>query len=315
MTEPTRVILDTDIGDDCDDAGALAMLHAMADAGEVEILGVVISCIDEYSAPCAHAINTFFGRPDIPIGVRPEHGRTRGRFVQRVSEEYPGDLRVRWDAVELYRRLLSSQPDHSTVVIEIGHATNMSRLLVSGPDEHSELAGKDLVGRKLLRYAAGGNGVDGLPKGPSGFNYKGDLVSAMHVLEHFPDTVPLIFAGGAGTRVRTGTSLKDTTPHDHIIRRCYELFFSKWTHDDEREAWSRPSWDQLRVLAGVRDLGETFVSSGPGIVDLRLCSGDIWFQPSAEGNHYCYSLRQSPEDVAAAIEVLMAHTPQQMCLA
>jgi len=42
------VILDTDMLTDCDDAGALAMLHALADAGEVRILGVVLNGRDTH---------------------------------------------------------------------------------------------------------------------------------------------------------------------------------------------------------------------------------------------------------------------------
>src|SRR5690606_29052446 len=38
--QPVRVIFDTDLGPDADDAGALALLHALADRGEAEILGV-----------------------------------------------------------------------------------------------------------------------------------------------------------------------------------------------------------------------------------------------------------------------------------
>jgi hypothetical protein len=38
-----RIILDTDMSGDCDDAGALALLHALADQGECEILATVVS--------------------------------------------------------------------------------------------------------------------------------------------------------------------------------------------------------------------------------------------------------------------------------
>ena len=41
--EPVRVILDTDLSSDVDDVGAVAVLHALADAGEAEILGMGIS--------------------------------------------------------------------------------------------------------------------------------------------------------------------------------------------------------------------------------------------------------------------------------
>ena len=43
LRAPPSVIFDTDMGSDCDDAGALAILHSLADAGEVRILGVIFS--------------------------------------------------------------------------------------------------------------------------------------------------------------------------------------------------------------------------------------------------------------------------------
>ena len=40
---PARIILDVDLAEDVDDAGALAVLHALADRGEAEILGILVS--------------------------------------------------------------------------------------------------------------------------------------------------------------------------------------------------------------------------------------------------------------------------------
>src|SRR5687768_10367927 len=66
---PVRIIFDTDMDSDCDDAGALAVLHALADRGEAEILATVASSKNPWSAPCVDAINTYYGRGDLPIGV------------------------------------------------------------------------------------------------------------------------------------------------------------------------------------------------------------------------------------------------------
>ena len=38
--EAVKIIFDTDIGGDCDDAGALALIHRLCDKGEVELLAV-----------------------------------------------------------------------------------------------------------------------------------------------------------------------------------------------------------------------------------------------------------------------------------
>ena len=38
---PVQLIIDTDLGFDVDDVGAIAVAHALADQGKVDILGVV----------------------------------------------------------------------------------------------------------------------------------------------------------------------------------------------------------------------------------------------------------------------------------
>ena len=63
------IILDTDMESDVDDVGALAMLHALADRGEIEILAVMMSAKNPDATLCANRLNTYFGRPDLPIGV------------------------------------------------------------------------------------------------------------------------------------------------------------------------------------------------------------------------------------------------------
>ncbi len=70
-------------------------LHVMADRGEVELLGVMVSGRNEWSAPCVDAINTFYGRPDIPIGlVSSTRGiRQDSHFANAVAEAFPQDFR------------------------------------------------------------------------------------------------------------------------------------------------------------------------------------------------------------------------------
>src|ERR1041384_4766537 len=60
-----KVIFDTDIDGDNDDAAAAAMLHALADAGRVEILAMGVVSLCPYSPACLDAINTYYGRGDI----------------------------------------------------------------------------------------------------------------------------------------------------------------------------------------------------------------------------------------------------------
>src|SRR5678816_3518400 len=66
--EPVRIFFDTDMDTDCDDAGAMAVLHALADRGECQILATVVSVRHPGAAPTVAAINAYYGRADLPIG-------------------------------------------------------------------------------------------------------------------------------------------------------------------------------------------------------------------------------------------------------
>ena len=66
--EPVRVIFDTDMITDFDDIGALACLHALADAGEAGILATVTCTRGNASVGAVQVINSCYGRGDLPGG-------------------------------------------------------------------------------------------------------------------------------------------------------------------------------------------------------------------------------------------------------
>jgi inosine-uridine nucleoside N-ribohydrolase len=156
---PARIIFDTDIGGDVDDAGALALLHALADRGEAQILGVLISKKNEWAGPCVDVINTWYGRPDLPIGYQRgcQHGYhnlkdpdvdTTATYGEAVSKAFPHRLKKSSDAPDaglLCRRLLAAQPDHSVTIVSVGLLCNLRDLLDSRPDKYSKLDGEALV--------------------------------------------------------------------------------------------------------------------------------------------------------------------------
>ena len=63
-----KFILDTDMGSDCDDAGALALLHQLSKQGKAEILAVTHCASERTGAVSIKALNDWYGKPDIPIG-------------------------------------------------------------------------------------------------------------------------------------------------------------------------------------------------------------------------------------------------------
>ena len=150
---PVPVVFDTDMDTDCDDVGALAVLHALADLGECEILATPVSSRFAYSAPCTAAINAYYGRGALPVGAPKGDGANvnRGsRYAKQIAEAFPGRFETNADApdaVAVYRRVLAARPDAAAdpaggvVVVTVGYLTNLRDLLASGPDEASPLTG------------------------------------------------------------------------------------------------------------------------------------------------------------------------------
>lgn len=300
---PTKVIFDTDIGDDCDDAGALALLHALADRGEIEILAVMISNRIPHAAACADAINTYFGRPDLPLGdiKSTANTQTNDRYATYIAQHFPHDVRSEDDlpdAVQLYRRTLAAQPDGSVVLIAVGPPTNISDLLDSRPDAFSPLDGVELVRRKVKFYSAGGNGRANLPHGEAGWNYKWDLAAARNELAKMPVSIPFVFAGGSGLKLQTGAGY-EKKPAGHIVRACYEQFHRRSTK------LGRSSWDQLRIWYAVRDRSN-FETAPPG--DITLIDDILHYAPTPNRNR-TYAYVKDMSLAAAQIEELMMHEP------
>jgi len=243
---PVRIVFDTDMDTDCDDVGALAMLHALADAGEVRILATVVSSKYAYSAPCVEAINRYYGRGELPIGVPKGEGAStkRGsRYARRIAEAYETRLTTNADAddaVDVYRRTLAAQGDASVVVVTVGYVTNLRDLLRSGPDRHSKLDGTRLVRAKVRRWVCmGGRYPQNLRHGGYG-NFMPDPRAVVEAAARWPGT---IYFSGLGSRVLTGRTL-DRTPADNPVRRAYKLYL--------KDRPARPSWDQTALLFAVR---------------------------------------------------------------
>ena len=300
-----RIIFDTDIGGDIDDAGALAVLHALADRGEIELLAIGIVNGHENAVPYTDAINTWYGRPALPIGtIKQGEPFRRDTYMATVVRTCPHDLTkaAAPDVVPLYRRLLAAQPDRSVTLVAVGPATNVSRLLDSGPDEASPWNGVELVRRKVRFYAAGGNANGGLPAGKCGFNYQMDQRSASNELAKLPGDWPTIFAGGSGSKLKIGSCYRDA-PANHLIRNSYEAYFRGKPDLD------RPTWDQLRVLYAARPASRNlFETSAPGEILLDKDGLLTWTAQPDRNRAFAYV--KDVARVRSELTALMMHGPE-----
>ncbi len=88
---------------DCDDAAALGILHKLADAGEAEILATMVTSSYPMSGPVVDAINTYYSRPEVPIGVpKKDYGvyRDNSSFLDSVAAEFPHRLKSNTEAYD-----------------------------------------------------------------------------------------------------------------------------------------------------------------------------------------------------------------------
>jgi len=133
--KPALIIFDTDITGDVDDVLALPMCHTLSDRGVCDLLAVTKSKVNPLAASFVDAENTFYGRPDLPVGVTrdPTSQKRDSKYLQVIEAgHYPYDLKSEEEAdeaVSLLRKTLTSQPDRSVSIIGIGIASNMANLI------------------------------------------------------------------------------------------------------------------------------------------------------------------------------------------
>ena len=310
-----RVIFDTDMTGDCDDCGALAVLHALADRGEVEILGCVASFgANPYVVGCIDAINTYYGRGDLPIGAEQgDFGRPDSRYAEAVAKDTAryGHRRVRKedvpDLVSVYRKLLAAQPDGSVTIVTVGRLKGLHDLLVSGPDEHSDLDGEALVRQKVPRWVCmGGHFPNTEGKKEANFCASGGADYTKAVVERWPTQA--WFSGfEIGWEIMTGPELLKQSD-DNPVARAYRLFFEADGANPKPTA--RQSWDQTAVLLAVRGPEPWWdvVSRGSTQVDEE--GVNLWREmPDLD---HAYIVRKTDvASVTAEISALMCRPPRR----
>ncbi len=279
-----KVILDTDMGSDCDDAGAMALLHKYADLGKAEILSCIYSSGKvPYGAGVIEAINIYYGRPEIPVGAY--WGDEVGDPVDKMGTEklskntalFKNRIIHNRDAEEqtnLNRRLLAQLEDNCVDYITIGHTRGLYDLLVSEPDDTSPLTGYELVRKKIRRWVAlgalGANNKEGNHTKDWNFFFNGTAKYTKYLVENFPKPIYFI---NSGTDIFTGKSLK-ATPENNIVRIAYENWL--WNYEKKDLEDQRPSWDIVTVYFAVEGLENFLLEEESGWLSFDVEKGCSW---------------------------------------
>lgn len=292
------VIFDTDMGNDVDDALALAILHSLSNRGECRLLGVTLTNANASAVPYIRLVNTFYGRASLPVGAaqRTIQGGAEDHYLSATLKGAPANLKQPQDtaqpaqAVPLLRRLLQASTEKVTIV-QVGFSTNLAALLDSKPDSISPLNGMDLVREKVaLLSAMAGNFTGGRPE----YNVKLDIPAAKAVFERWPS--PIIFSG-----YEIGRDLlypAERIEHDFSYVKWHPVATSYRAYS--RMPYNRPTWDLTAALEAVRGNHDYFSLSAKGKVQVES-DGTTKFEAGGGDRQF---LRLDPAKKSQILEAL-----------
>lgn len=300
-TPPINLIIDSDMAYNCDDVGDHAVMWALANRGEVNVLALIASSANDYSAPAMRAIANYYGHPNVPIGAYqgsiPGGGYASSAYTQRLVNVFgtPGDIRANYpEAVTVYRQALASAPDNSVYIVMGGFYEPLQAFLQSPPDAISPLSGVDLARTKVRRLipAAGW-----FPGGQSG-NFVADPDAASYVFANWPGEIVSV-GDQIGGDVPTAPSA-NSDPNVDPVKFAYNIFNS-----------TSYAWTQAALLYAARGVGTTFSVGGYNgqtvvkpSTDPQFPAWDFWSQTPNAGHSYI--LKQiAPADMSAIINPLL----------
>ncbi len=292
------VILDTDIGPDCDDAGALAILDQFCAEGACELLAVTHCTGSPYGLPTISAINRRFGLR-VPIGTCADSGFLSSgdalRYTVEVAKAFPNDYpqgAPQPEAVRVFREALEKAEDGSVTVIAIGPLKNLAAYLC-------DRATARLIAQKVQSLIT----MAGSFTPESGFvewNVEQDIPAAHYVARHWP--TPILFCPfEVGENILTGAALQDYP--DNPVSLAYRI------HTNGRML--RPSWDLITVLAAFEEDEHMMPLSDFGRVDVDE-RGVTHFEPEAGGPHRHMRPSLEPEALTARLEALLLRALHSM---
>ncbi len=302
-----KIIFDTDMNGDVDDVGALALLHALCDNGEAELLACMASNPGPYVAECIDVINTYYHRPDIPIGAV-RGSSSNGYYTKALADAYPHDAKRENlpEPATLYRQILAAQEDSSVTIVTVGFLPNLAALLQSPPDDISDLSGLELVQKKVKLWSCMG-GVF-----PSGTEYNLSemyAAEAKYTVENWPTRA--IFTGWElGKEIMTGFEV-----HKHFknspVAEAYKLYYCGWAFDGNpyyAYYHGHYSWDLTAVLIGVRGYEDYWDAVEEGYIAMAEDGSNTWETDGDKDQAYVIP-KMANEDIAAIIDELLNRGP------
>jgi hypothetical protein len=186
-------------------------------------------------------VNTYYNRPDLPVGVY-KRDDTYSRDIATLlnccteytkqivfDKRFTHNINTRDDApdaIALYKKILSAQPDNSVIIVSVGYLVNLRYLI-------EDSVGMQLVKKKVKELIIfednwlpeGTRHVLSMNLGGQQINYTAGMAS-MHVFEHWPTPMHLS-ANMISKEYFKGEALKQT-PENNPVREAYRIYMSRY---------------------------------------------------------------------------------------
>lgn len=272
LVPPQNIIIDTDMGFDVDDVGAVCLGNALQMEGHAKIIAIVHNTGCSIGIGGVSAINHFYGHDDDII-----LGAWKGRYGKNCDKHYEGtfgqdqylstvirktggpikNASMVMSGTDAYRKALSAALDGSVNIASIGMPTNIRDLLNSSADQFSSLSGQELVAKKVAKVVFMDGGYNfGCAAGNIGPPYDCEG-SAMDVLNDMPPNVRMVFSTkGSSPPIYTGKGLQQYHPPNSPCREAYKHWCCNPNGEDGTHG--RLSWDPITVMIATLDVGSVF---------------------------------------------------------
>ena len=275
-----KIIIDTDLGFDCDDAGALAIANKLKNESKIDILAVTHSVNKKIGCDAIKLINDYYGNPDIPVGIAERYAMN----VDNFAEEYCAKFRYTEDfcgwsedptfykilkefnlgkyndvaypsAKKLIVETLEKSEEKSVTVVCIGQANNVADVL----SENFALFCRKV--KRVVVMCGNFNDYD-YEYLLDGMYWKGEFnvildVKSMQKLFANNDLPVYVLDFNQGVDVLSGETLKDRT--DNPVKAAYRV------HGNGVN-FNLPSWDIMALMLASGEFDDMFSLSEKGLV-------------------------------------------------
>lgn len=303
------IIVDTDIGPDCDDVGALVVLHKLAERYDIPVLGIINCTSNPYGTGAIDVINNFCGNKNTPIGMysKPDFlcnddAKAYNKYIsERFATEYePVGSKAPEDAVRLYRRLLAQAEDNSVILVTIGPLNTVAQLLTSDPDDICNLNGTDLVAKKVYAAVSMAGATENKQRE---YNIVCDAMAACTFIDLM--SVPVIYSGfELGYSIDSGFSpeeLPENWENNPVV-----LSYKLYTEFRQMKPYINKSYDLTAVHFAFEGEGDFYKLSGSGKVVLDKNMDDATeFVPCEDGNSYYIELNCPSEAIGREFSLFL----------